>query len=348
MRRAAALLVIPLVAAAAAGCASSTSSTPSSAAKPSSSSSAAPSSSSSAAPSASSSASAAPTGPVAASNSVVTATGTFGKAPTVTIPAEVANPKLFTKTLIQGTGPTLTTSDSLLGNFVLYDWTGTTHKQLGSTYSSGSPTLFAGQMLTGLEKALIGQKAGSRVLAVIPPADGFGAAGNSQIGVGGQDTLVFVIDMIQDIGNKTSVAGTQTTNGGSGLPTVAPATGKAPTITIPASAAPSALKVQTLIKGTGKKVAKGDYIVVQYTGVNWRTKKVFDSSWSRSEPFALNIGVGQVIKGWDTGLVGQTVGSRVLLVIPPADGYGKTGSSQAGIKGTDTLVFVVDIVAGTK
>ncbi len=87
---------------------------------------------------------------------------------------------------------------------------------------------------------------------------------------------------------------------------------------------------------------------MQYTGVNWRTKKVFDSSWSRSTPFALNIGVGQVIKGWDTGLIGQTVGSRVMLVIPPAEGYGKTGSSQAGIKGTDTLVFVVDILEATK
>ena len=57
------------------------------------------------------------------------------------------------------------------------------------------------------------------------------------------------------------------------------------------------------------------------------------------------IGAGQVIKGWDTGLVGQTVGSRVLLVVPPADGYGSAGSAQAGINGTDTLVFVVDILA---
>jgi peptidylprolyl isomerase len=57
------------------------------------------------------------------------------------------------------------------------------------------------------------------------------------------------------------------------------------------------------------------------------------------------IGAGQVIKGWDTGLVGQPVGSRVLLVIPPAEGYGKTGASTAGINGTDTLVFVVDILA---
>ena len=85
-------------------------------------------------------------------------------------------------------------------------------------------------------------------------------------------------------------------------------------------------------------------MVVQYTGVIWRTGKVFDSSWSRSEPFAFNVGAGQVIKGWDDGLVGQKVGSRVMLVIPPADGYGTAGASEAGIKGTDTLVFVIDIL----
>jgi FKBP-type peptidyl-prolyl cis-trans isomerase len=230
---------------------------------------------------------------------------------------------------------------------VLYDWSGTTHKMLGSTFSTGTPTLFAGQLLPGLEKALIGQKAGSRVLAVIPPKDGFGAAGNSQIGVGGKDTLVFVIDMIQEFNNKSGVTGSQTSNGGSGLPTVTATAGEAPTVAIPSTAPPKTLQVKTLIKGAGSKVAKGQYLVVQYTGINWRTKKSFDSSWTRGQPFPTAIGVGQVIKGWDSGLVGQTVGSRVLLVIPPSLGYGKAGSAQVGIKGTDTLVFVVDILSAT-
>ena len=55
-----------------------------------------------------------------------------------------------------------------------------------------------------------------------------------------------------------------------------------------------------------------------------------------------------MISGWDTGLAGQTVGSRVMLVIPPKDGFGSTGSSQGGITGTDTLVFVVDIIDALK
>jgi FKBP-type peptidyl-prolyl cis-trans isomerase len=278
----------------------------------------------------------------------VTAAGAFGKAPTVTIPAKAGSGALYTKTLIQGSGPKLTSTQSLLGNFVLYDWSGTTHKLIGSTYTDKVPTLFTGSLLPGLEKALEGQQVGSRVLAVIPPADAFGTAGNSQIGVGPTDTVVFVIDMVKSFDNTAGVPGTQTSNGGGTLPTVtAGAAGKGPTITIPSTAAPKTLQVKTLIKGTGAAVKKGQYIVVQYTGVIYRTKKVFDSSWSRSAPFATVIGEGQVIPGWDTGLVGQTVGSRVLLVIPPADGYGKTGSSSAGIKGTDTLVFAVDIISAS-
>jgi FKBP-type peptidyl-prolyl cis-trans isomerase len=277
----------------------------------------------------------------------VTVKGTFDKAPTVSIPAETGTGALYTKTLIQGSGATLTKSDSLLGQFVMYDWSGKTHKLIGSTYSEGVPTLFTGALLPGLETALIGQKVGSRVLAVIPPADAFGSSGNSSIGVGAKDTVVFVVDMLKTISNTASVPGKQTYSGGGSLPTVTAPTkaGAAPTITIPKNTTPpTTLQVKTLIKGTGPVVKKGQLIVVQYSGVIWRTGKVFDSSWSRSEPFDTQIGEGQVIPGWDDGLVGQTVGSRVMLVIPPKDGYGSSGSSSAGIKGTDTLVFVVDIL----
>jgi peptidylprolyl isomerase len=302
-------------------------------------------SSSSSSPAASSSASSSTSADTYTS---VTATGDFGKAPTVTIPAKAGSGALYTKTLIQGTGPALTSSQSLLGNFVLYDWSGKTHKLIGSTYSDGVPTLFTGSLLPGLETALEGQKVGSRVLAVIPPKDAFGTAGNSEIGVGANDTVIFVVDMVKSFDNNQGVPGAQTSDGGGALPTVkAGATGKGPTITIPKTAAPKTLQVKTLIKGTGPVVKKGQYLVVQYTGVNYRTGKVFDSSWSRSEPWATQIGEGQVIKGWDTGLVGQTVGSRVLLVIPPADGYGSAGSSSAGIKGTDTLVFAIDIISAS-
>ena len=318
MHRAAALAVIPLLAAiAVAGCGSSSSSSSAAA---------------------------------AASDTYksVTVTGTFNKAPKVTIPKETGTGPLLTKTVIAGTGAKLTSSDGMIGNYVAYDWSGKTSKQLGSSYSQGTPSLFVGSLLPGLETALVGQKLGSRVLAVIPPKDAFGSTGNSTEGIGAKDTLVFVIDMISTFGTS-SVPGTQATNAGGSLPTVtAPAANSTagPTIKIPAkTTAPKALQVKTLIKGKGAVVKKGQDLAVQYTGVIWRTGAVFDSSWARSTPLTTVIGEGQVIKGWDTGLVGQTVGSRVLLVIPPADGYGSSGASQAGIKGTDTLVFVVDVLA---
>jgi peptidylprolyl isomerase len=278
----------------------------------------------------------------------VTVTGAFDKAPKVTIPKVTGSGNLLTKTLIQGSGAKLTTADGMIANYVAYDWSGKTSKLLGSSYTAGSPSLFVGQLLPGLETALIGQKLGSRVLAVIPPKDAFGTTGNSQEGIGAKDTLVFVIDMDSTF-PTTTVPGTQSTTVGGVLPTVTPPkTGSTagPTIAIPAkTTAPTALQVKTLITGSGATVKKGQDLAVQYTGVIWRTGKVFDSSWSRNQPFTTVIGEGQVIKGWDTGLVGKTVGSRVMLVIPPAQGYGTTGASQAGIKGTDTLVFVVDILA---
>ncbi|HTU76313.1 MAG TPA: FKBP-type peptidyl-prolyl cis-trans isomerase [Trebonia sp.] len=318
MRRVLALSAIPLLAAVAvAGCGSSSSSSSAS-------------------------------GSSSTANQSVAVSGTFDKSPTVKIPHVNAGSNLVTKTLIKGSGTKLTTADSLVGNFVLYDWSGSTPKLLGSTFSSGGPTLFSGQMLPGLESALIGQKVGSRVLAVIPPKDGFGTSGNSQIGVKPTDTLVFVVDMLSTIPNTQGATGSAVSTGGGSLPTVTETAGKPATIKVPSANPPKSLTVKTLVKGSGSKVAKGDYVIVQYTGVIWKNGKTptpFDSSWSRSEPFAFNIGAGQVVPGWDKGLVGQSVGSRVMLVIPPADGYGSAGAPSAGITGKDTLVFSVDVLA---
>jgi len=103
------------------------------------------------------------------------------------------------------------------------------------------------------------------------------------------------------------------------------------------------LAVKTVIQGDGPVIAAGDYIEVNYLGQIWDTAKVFDTSWGRG-PYTNVIGQGKVIPGWDQGLVGQKVKSRVELAIPPSLGYGTSGNAQAGIKGTDTLVFVVDVL----
>jgi len=142
-----------------------------------------------------------------------------------------------------------------------------------------------------------------------------------------------------------STSGTTTTSG----VRVSGAYGTSPTVVVPTTAAPASLTQQTLAQGTGTAVASGDTVVANYVGQTWAQKNgkanVFDSSFTRGAPAAFVIGLGQVIPGWDKTLLGKNLGSRVVLTIPPSDGYGSAGQSSAGITGTDTLVFVIDLVA---
>lgn len=127
------------------------------------------------------------------------------------------------------------------------------------------------------------------------------------------------------------------------LPTATGGFGDKPVLTFPATPAPADLVVQILSRGTGEPVEAGQDIEVNYLGQSWGGG-VFDNSYDRGESISFPIGVGAVIAGWDEGLVGQQVGSRVLLSIPSHLGYGDRGVPQAGIRGGDTLVFVVDIL----
>jgi peptidylprolyl isomerase len=139
---------------------------------------------------------------------------------------------------------------------------------------------------------------------------------------------------------------TSCSGGGSGLPEASGGFGDKPKVTVSKDArAPKTLKTEVLVEGDGPTVKKGDLLVADYLGKNFRSGKVFDNSYDRKVPAAFPIGTGSVIPGWDKALVGVKAGSRVEMVIPPKDGYGKQGNAQAGIKGTDALVFVVDVIA---
>lgn len=105
-----------------------------------------------------------------------------------------------------------------------------------------------------------------------------------------------------------------------------------------------------VIQGTGPEVEKGDLAVVNYLGQTWGGDKPFDGSYDKKrEPLKVNVGGAEgpgisVIEGWDDGLIGVPVGSRVIIEIPPAKGYGKKGQGE-DIKGDDILYFVVDVLA---
>jgi peptidylprolyl isomerase len=286
----------------------------------------------------------------AGSNESVKVTGTEDKAPTVQIPDRKADTALVTKTLVPGHGPKLTSGDSYLANFDVYLWRGKTNKLLFSSFTSTPEVLPVTMGLTGLQRALTGERVGARVLAVLPPKFGYGPSGNSQIGIKPSDTLVWVVDLLHAFPANASASGKHVTNGGGSLPTVSTGAGGVPQIKVPKTSPPSKLVVKTLIKGTGTAVKANQSIVVRYVGSIWRDGKVFNSNWpSAAQPsvppsvFTL----GKLIPAWNTGLVGVPVGSRIMLVVPPSEGYGKAGNKQAGIKGTDTLVFVLDILATT-
>jgi peptidylprolyl isomerase len=280
----------------------------------------------------------------AGSGGLAGVTVTPGAKPTIDIakkPVSVA--KTTTKVLTAGHGATVKKGQNVSVNYVVVD--GRDGKTADSTFGRKPVTLTAdpAQVLPGIAAGLVDQKIGSRVLVGVPPAQAFGAKGNSQLGVKPKDTLLFLLDIKSARTPLTKAAGTPVTPA-KGLPAVQVDSSGKPTITVPKTTAPKKLVVQQLVRGKGPKVKAGQTLTTQYTGVIWSTGKKFDSSFDHGKPANFVIGAGQVIPGWDKGLVGQPVGSRVLLVVPPADGYGKNGQPQAGIKGTDTLVFVVDIL----
>lgn len=119
--------------------------------------------------------------------------------------------------------------------------------------------------------------------------------------------------------------------------------GRKPSLAFESELASPELEVEVLVQGDGPVVEPGDEIICNYLGQVWNGA-VFDNSYDRGSALDFQIGVGMVIRGWDDGLVGQKVGSRVLLSIPSDLGYGARGVPQAGIKGGDTLVFVTDIL----
>jgi peptidylprolyl isomerase len=175
-----------------------------------------------------------------------------------------------------------------------------------------------------LHEALQGSRVGARLL-FLEEDDGL--------------PLVLVIDVL-----PTRASG-ERVEPRAGLPTVTLSDDGSPVVSIPADTPPpSDLVVQPLIRGTGPQIEVGEVVTVRFTGVAWASGEVFDSTWDTPEGAeavqSVMIGIGQVIEGWDQGLLEQTVGSQVLLVVPPPLGYGGTSHPLAD----QTLVYVVDIL----
>ncbi|MFX0539729.1 FKBP-type peptidyl-prolyl cis-trans isomerase [Ornithinimicrobium sp. Y1847] len=267
-----------------------------------------------------------------------------------------------TETVTDGSGDTVDPGQELYVRYVAIN--GTTGEQVLSTYDEDDMItldLNNQNLFPAFLTELPGHKAGDGVLMAIPAAEGFGARGNEQLGVGPEDTLIFYFDIVDSHAPLTQAEGEAVTPSDSdaeNLPEVEADGESAATVTIPEDAEePSDLVTQVLIKGEGPEVKAGQNLKVHYTGITWSDGEQFDSSYNLGDPATFPIGVGRVIEGWDEGLVGQTVGSRVLLVIPAELAYGEKDEDQAGDDASatatappehelagETLIFVVDIL----
>ena len=268
--------------------------------------------------------------------------GEVGSNPEVTWDGEMTADDIDTDVVTEGDGDEIETGDQVFAH--IWIGNGLTQEMSFSTYDASEPQLLTvdEQQLSPLFLAgLEGQKVGSRVAIAASAATAFGEGGNPELKIGNEDTVLTIVDVIGAIGDgpqgtdQNAPSWVPGIEGGSDTPTAFDfANAPKPT---------EALRSAVLVEGDGPAVEKGQTMAVNYLGQVYDGKKPFDESYS-AQPAAFPIGVDRVVKGWDQALVGQNIGSRVVLAIPPKLGYGKQGNEQAGIKGTDTLYFVIDIL----
>ncbi len=258
----------------------------------------------------------------------VSVEGDLGSEPTVTYdswPFTVSAP--VARVVSEGSGAPLEEGQVMTVDYVAVS--GVDGSAAGSTYGSTHEAITLGDanIVPQLNEVLTGQSVGARVLLAVP-----GTEGSTIMAIEIVDAVT-----VPDRAEGEAVAPVE------GLPTVTLAEDGEPSITPVEGDAPAELVVQPLIQGAGPAVEAGQSVTVNYSGWLW-DGTAFDSSWGSSK-FTTTIGAGMVIQGWDEGLVGQTVGSQVLLVVPADKGYGDTATGT--IPAGSTLVFVVDILAAS-
>ena len=268
--------------------------------------------------------------------------GEPGANPEVTWDGELEADEIETEVITEGDGDDIETGDQVLAH--IWIGNGFTQTEAYTTYEASEPQLLTVDeaqlsplFLSGLE----GQKVGSRVAIAASAETAFGEAGNPAINIGNKDTVLTIIDVISAIEDGPEG---QDQKAPSWVPSLQGDEDAPAGFDFAGTPEPTdTLRSAVLVQGDGPVVEKSQTMAVNYLGQVYDGKQPFDESYS-AQPTAFPIGVGSVVAGWDQALVGQTVGSRVVLAIPPDLGYGDKGNPEAGIKGTDTLYFVVDIL----
>ncbi|MCX8529163.1 MAG: FKBP-type peptidyl-prolyl cis-trans isomerase [Rhodoluna sp.] len=268
----------------------------------------------------------------------VTTTQTAGsKVPTLNFPIGIDSKTIETKVITEGKGPKITGGQYI--NFEFAQAVGATGKVSGNSKFDGTDA--QSQFLdasSNLCKAFGGVREGSRVALLIPSS--IMSAGEK---VPSSGVIVFDIKKVYLPHAVGDEQGNQ-----NGLPTVIRATNGQPTVQFANGSAPKELTVVPLIKGWGEQIASdhGEKVMIHYAGWVWNTHVKFDSSWDNKRPVQFDLATRSLIDGMVKGLNGQTVGSQVLLVIPPSLGY--KAQELQNIPANSTLIFVVDILGVTK
>ena len=267
---------------------------------------------------------------------LVSVTGDFGSAPTIDFPTPLKTDTTQRSEIIEGTGPGLVDGQKVQFDLSAYD--ATTGEAIQESSYDGTSLLTYGvgvEMPDGLTDALLCAQVGSRIAVVTAP-------GTENTGADTEDSLVIVVDVVKSYLTRADGAAQLPV---AGLPAVVLADDGTPGITVPSADPPTDLEVGVLQKGDGEKVTEGASAMLHFTGVLWEEKTVFGSTWTTGQPGPVVVDGSTedgLIPGLAEALIGQTVGSQIVVVVPPDLAYGAEGTQ--GIPGDATLVFVVDIL----
>lgn len=271
----------------------------------------------------------------------ITVSGGQGDTPSVRLPAEV-EPNRVERTVIRN-GEGRVADDGALVTFAYVAVNGATGELLDQV-GYGSPYIQAtaddASLVPGLQEAIMCAPEGSRITAVAPSVDAVAGAENQQFRLATGDPVVFIVDVAAVASDRADGVAQPMVDG---LPLVEVGATGEPQVTMPASAAPAAGSTTVLKKGSGEEVAEGATVTIEYRGVVWGSGRTFDSSWQREE--LVQLPTTSFIPGVAAALAGQTVGSQVMAIVPASQGYGEAGNAKLGISATDTIVFVIDILA---
>ncbi|TFD67605.1 FKBP-type peptidyl-prolyl cis-trans isomerase [Cryobacterium sp. Hb1] len=274
-----------------------------------------------------------------AASALISTSGDFGSAPDVSFPTPLKSSTTQRTQIIEGSGEKLEAGQMISAFMTMYN--GTTGAAIQQAPFDGSvafPIALADTTLPGIVAGLLCAREGERIAVVISPDDGFGPAGGSeQLQLGTTDAVVVVVDIVKAYLPRADGANQIVANG---LPSVVLDENGVPGIVVPNGDAPTTLEMGVLKQGAGDKVKEGSTVTVNLAGVLWKEKTSFVSTWTNGSP--VQMVPNAVIPGLATALIGQTVGSQIVAVIPPDQAYGD--AVDATIPAGSTLVFVVDIL----